>query len=189
MQQVAPILRKYFFDGGFPKAVSKFRSVRGVPFSMLLTKWGLCLNFNLQPMELLLNIEKYMCDEFWCQQCYKKSLTKQISTAYHQIFTTKNPNGLRGIELVIWTPRCRGKLKILSLDFGLNVVRTTRRSIISNRCADREWSFTTRTSFHTEQASICSTSLKKYSIFITHPLWPPSMMHWSRGNPNSATVS
>lgn len=68
MKQVLVTLRKYFFDNGFSTAVSIFRVIRGVPFSTLLTKWGLCLNFNLQPMESLLHTDKYLKH----QGCKKK---------------------------------------------------------------------------------------------------------------------
>lgn len=58
MKNVFPTLRKYFFDDGFLSAFSTFRDIQGVPFSFLLTNWGLCLNFNLQPMKAMLNSDK-----------------------------------------------------------------------------------------------------------------------------------
>lgn len=58
MKPVLPILRKYFFEDGFSSRRSAFRSIQGVPFSLLLTKWGLCLNFNLEPQEKLLYTDR-----------------------------------------------------------------------------------------------------------------------------------
>lgn len=49
----------YFFDDGFiSKASSTFAMVPGIPYTLLLTKWGLCLNFNLQPAEKMLHTDK-----------------------------------------------------------------------------------------------------------------------------------
>lgn len=59
MKQVLPALRKYFSDDGFlSNTYSTFRNIQGVPFAMILTKWGLCLNFNLAPIETMLHIDK-----------------------------------------------------------------------------------------------------------------------------------
>lgn len=58
MHNVLPTLQKYFFDDGNLDAFSTFRLIQGVPFVKLLTKWGLCMNFNLQPMESLLHTNR-----------------------------------------------------------------------------------------------------------------------------------
>lgn len=63
MKNVFSILEKYFFNDGFTSAGAHFL-VEGAAFSLLLTKWGLCLNFNLQPMESMLHVDKYMIDQF-----------------------------------------------------------------------------------------------------------------------------
>lgn len=58
MKHVLKTLQKYFSDDGFLSAVPQFSKMKGVPFSFFLTKWGLCLNFNLQPKENLLQTDK-----------------------------------------------------------------------------------------------------------------------------------
>lgn len=57
---VIPTLLKYSFDDGFSDIASipTFAMVRGIPYSKLLTKWGLCYNFNLLPMETMLHADK-----------------------------------------------------------------------------------------------------------------------------------
>lgn len=60
MHHVLPVLRNYFFNDGFHSVLSWFLGIKGVPFSLLLTKWGLCLNFNMQPMEMMLHTDKYL---------------------------------------------------------------------------------------------------------------------------------
>lgn len=57
-------LYKFFFDDGFnANADSKFSDILGIPYTLLLTKWGLCLNFNLQSAEKMLHIDKYAKSE------------------------------------------------------------------------------------------------------------------------------
>lgn len=64
INNVLPTLRKYFFDDGFFSTASTFNDIKVVPFSTILTKWGLCLNFNLQPMESMLHTDR-------CFEMYK----------------------------------------------------------------------------------------------------------------------
>lgn len=84
-----PILRNYFSDEGFDSVAAKFREIEGVPFTQFLTKWGLCLNFNLQPMESLLRVEKWAIFEDRFIAEYKSSLA-----AYLRIFSTSYQSGL-----------------------------------------------------------------------------------------------
>lgn len=62
-----PMLQKHFFNDQVSGFSMMFNEIEGVPFSKLLTKQGLCLNFNLEPMESLLHIEKYSetCEYFY----------------------------------------------------------------------------------------------------------------------------
>lgn len=49
-------LEKYFQNGWLDNNNRFYwHGVAGVPFSRILTKWGLCYNFNLVPFEALLN--------------------------------------------------------------------------------------------------------------------------------------
>lgn len=59
VNSVVPTLEKYFFNDEFNTAHVRFDDILGLPFTKLLTKWGLCLNFNLEPMDSLLHIDKY----------------------------------------------------------------------------------------------------------------------------------
>lgn len=54
VNKIKPILASYFSDDEFDSVAARFRDMEGVPFAQFLTKWGLCLNFNLQPMDSLL---------------------------------------------------------------------------------------------------------------------------------------
>lgn len=59
VNRVVTTLEKYFLNDELETVHVEFNKVRGNPFTKLLTKWGLCLNFNLEPMESLLHVDKY----------------------------------------------------------------------------------------------------------------------------------